>query len=121
MMPGALRLSAPREQLPLRPIGEFELCRSSWLSLPSPLISAVSSSRSGLSPDFAREWVFYLATVKLDAAQSNLLFMSARGAELLIRMIPSTRIRGETRIANCARFLLRCASELEFLLRTDAS
>src|ERR1700741_964910 len=119
MTPGALRLSAPREELPSRPIGEFESCRSSWLSLLSPLIFPSSSSRSGLSPAFAREWLFYLGTVELDASHRKLLFMPAPGAEGLIRMIPNTRIRGETHNLRALR-LARYASELECTLRRDA-
>src|SRR5579862_8387029 len=65
MTPGALRLSVPREELPSQPIGEFESCRSSWLSLLSPLICPSSSSRSGLLPLFAREWLFYIGTVRV--------------------------------------------------------
>src|ERR1700720_4134310 len=96
MKPGALRLSAPQEELPSRPIGEFESYRSSWLSLLSPLIFPLSSSRSGLSPAFAREWLFYIGTVELDASHRKLLFTPAAGAESLIRIIPNTRMRGET-------------------------
>src|ERR1700722_8610198 len=45
--------------------------------------------------------------------------MPASGAESLIRIIPNTRIRGETHNLRALR-LARYASELKFTLRTDA-
>src|ERR1700740_2331561 len=65
MMPGALRLPAPRELLPSRPIGEFESCRSSWLSLPSPFNLYCEFLSLRAFSRFAREWLFYIGSVRV--------------------------------------------------------